>query len=181
MAETFLISDLHFGHTNTVTTFTRSPGVPLRDFADVDAMNEYMIEQWNKTVGKNDNIIVLGDFVINKKFLPILVRLNGSKVLVLGNHDVLSPEVYLRWFRKVQAVREFDGCVLTHIPVHTSQMDKRWVVNVHGHLHDKHLVVDGIRDKRYYNVSCDCFEFQDHKGMNYTPKAWDDIKKEIGI
>lgn len=183
MSNYFLISDLHFGHEKAVTTFTREGTEErLRNFSHVDEMNEYLIDKWNSVVGKNDNVLVLGDVVINKKNMHLVHRLKGSKVLVLGNHDMMPLGDYYEWFRKVQVARDFDGCILTHIPVHESQLEHRWKANVHGHLHDKHLLTKhGKRDNRYYNVSCDCFALDNHTGMNYTPKSWDTIKKEIGI
>lgn len=33
-----------------------------RGFSDVDAMNEYMISQWNSKVRRNDEVVILGDW-----------------------------------------------------------------------------------------------------------------------
>ncbi len=41
----------------------------------------------------------------------------------------------------------FDGCMLTHIPVHPCQFG-RYELNVHGHMHSAH-----IDDQRYIPVS----------------------------
>ncbi len=192
MSNTFFASDLHFGHTNAVEKFTREDGSPLRGFSSVDEMDETIIDNWNKTVAPNDRVFLLGDVVINKKHIDKARRLNGQITLILGNHDVLPLEVYAGIFHRVLPLKEFDGCILTHIPVHLSQVGpgNRWKLNVHGHLHDRHVTYEyepcygrvyEMRDKDYYNVSIDCFAMQDHKGMNYFPKDWDTIKKESGI
>lgn len=189
MSTTFLVSDLHFGHINAVERFTREDGSRLRDFDSVEVMNETIIHNWNSVVTKHDRVFVLGDVVINKKHIHHVGRLNGIKQLILGNHDNQPLSFYLEYFQQCHALKEFDGSVLTHIPVHHSQVGdgNRWKINVHGHLHDKHVVwYSGatntpIRDADYYNVSVDCFAMQAHQGMNFFPKAWDQIKKESGI
>lgn len=165
---TFFISDLHFGHTN-ILKFTRSDGTPLRPFNSIEEMDETIISNWNSVVRHNDKVIVLGDVVINKKHLPTVSRLNGLKTLVMGNHDAEPPDVYFQWFTKVQAYRTFDGCILSHIPVHPSQFG-RFTFNVHGHLHSNYVMMNDERDYRYFNVSVDCDD------MGWKPKPWDEIK-----
>ena len=79
----FYISDPHFYHENLNTKMDN------RGFESVEAMNEHMITQWNKKVRKNDEVVILGDFSIEKgeKTNEILHRLNGKKYLIIGNHD----------------------------------------------------------------------------------------------
>lgn len=79
----YYISDLHFYHANMNTRMDK------RGFESVEAMNEYMISQWNKKVRKNDEVVILGDFSIDKgeKTNELLRRLNGRKYLIIGNHD----------------------------------------------------------------------------------------------
>ena len=48
----FWTSDLHLGHANIIR-YCRRP------FADVDAMNEALIERWNDTVADGDEVWVL--------------------------------------------------------------------------------------------------------------------------
>ena len=74
---TFFISDIHAGHANALK-FTRENGSPLRPFASVEEMDETIIANWNSTVKPSDKVLVLGDLVINKKYLPTVARLNGS-------------------------------------------------------------------------------------------------------
>lgn len=66
-----------------------------RPFTDVLEMNEWMIEQWNKTIGKDDIVYIVGDFAINfnKATKEIFHRLNGNLILIVGNHD--APFYYL--------------------------------------------------------------------------------------
>jgi hypothetical protein len=58
--------------------------------------------------------------------------------------------------------------VVTHIPVHTSEVEDRWKGNIHGHLHDK--IID---DSRYVNVSCE--------QTGYTPVDKDYIYEQYSL
>lgn len=165
----FVISDLHFGHANALL-FKTQEGKPLRPFSSVEEMDETIIDNWNRVVKPNDKVAVLGDCVINKKHLPTLARLNGNKSLVMGNHDMMSIADISKYFYKVYGAKSHDTTIFTHIPVHTNQFE-RFTASVHGHLHSHYVMnPDGTRDYRYFNVSCDCDD------MNFTPKAWEDIK-----
>jgi calcineurin-like phosphoesterase family protein len=75
-------SDLHLGHANIIR-YCRRP------FADVETMNEALIERWNDTVTEADEVWVLGDFALGTiaHTLPLARRLRGRKVLLAGNHD----------------------------------------------------------------------------------------------
>lgn len=145
MSEIFLISDTHFGHHN-ILEFERE----ARPFTSIFEHDETLVENWNKIVGKNDTIFHLGDVLFGKHNFPILYRLNGRKKLILGNHDQYPSEEYLKHFTKLHSCYKFDGNIFTHIPVHESQLQHRFKLNIHGHLHSK-----TIPDERYFNVSCE--------------------------
>ena len=53
-------------------------------------MNEKLIENWNSVVGPNDYIFHLGDFCFggSQAWDYCLNRLNGHKILILGNHEM---------------------------------------------------------------------------------------------
>ena len=52
-------------------------------------MNEALISNWNKLVGPSDQVYHLGDVAFSdpNKAIQILRRLNGTKFLLIGNHD----------------------------------------------------------------------------------------------
>ena len=52
----YYIADTHFFHRSL------NEKMDQRGFDDIDQMNEYMIDQWNSKVRKNDEVVVLGDF-----------------------------------------------------------------------------------------------------------------------
>lgn len=170
MPETFIISDTHWGHANSLT-FKKSDGSPLRDFVCAQEMDEHMVQRWNSVVRPEDKVIHLGDVVINKKYLEILRRLNGKKKLIMGNHDIFDMKYYTEHFYEMKAYRVFDKHIMSHVPVHKSSIG-RFVANVHGHTHsEKVLLEDGTVDPHYISM---CVE-QPH--VNYTPVPWYRVKE----
>lgn len=133
----FVISDTHFGHTNSWKLFKNADGTPLRPFTSNEEMDEAMIERWNAKVHPRDTVYHLGDVVIRKASLELVKRLNGKKRLVRGNHDIFHDKHYRDvGFEKLYGVRVFtDRFILSHIPLHPDCVTDRFKVNVHGHLH----------------------------------------------
>jgi len=175
MPNIFLSSDLHLGH-ESMMKFTRSDNItPLRSFKDANHMNERIIEQHNSVVGPNDKWYCLGDLAMHKKFLHLLHRMNGEKVLIRGNHDTEPANVYLRYFKDVRGTHQLDGMLLSHIPVHPNSIG-RWKANVHGHLHANVVTVGDtqVPDPRYVSV---CMEQLD----DYIPVSLEDLKKRAKI
>ena len=166
MSNIFFASDTHLGHENILTFLRKDNGLRLRDFSTIEEHNETIINNWNSVVRPNDIVYHCGDVV----FAPatnfhLISRLNGKKRLSLGNHDYANLlSKYLTVFQQVSSIVEFDGGVVSHIPVHTSQLEGRWKFNIHGHLHD--TVLD---DDRYLNV---CME-----NINFTPVSYDILKR----
>lgn len=171
MANIFLISDTHFGHAN-ILNFLRKNAmgveVPMRDFKDVNHMNEHMIAQWNKVVRPQDKVYHLGDVAMNPKDIPIVARCNGHKRLVLGNHDPKVMKLLTPYFEAVYSSRGLDKLLLTHIPVHPESIGKSRA-NIHGHVHNN--VPQLYFGPRYYNVSVE--------ELDYTPISLEDLKKRI--
>lgn len=163
MTASFFISDTHFGHANIIT-FTDDNGDRIRPFDTVEEMDELMVERWNAVVRSQDRVYHLGDVVMNRRCLPILERLNGKKVLVKGNHDIFKLKDYTPYFEDIRAYKVFPahGIICSHIPVHIGQMQGRWKLNVHGHLH--HNV---LPEPCYKNI---CVE-----QINYTPITLEEI------
>ncbi len=173
MPSVFLTSDTHFGHVG-VTKFLREDGSKLRPWDSVEEMDEAMVKAWNETVKPTDKVYHLGDVVINRKALSILHRLNGDKVLIKGNHDIFRLEEYTKHFRDIRSSHVMNGIILTHIPVHTSQL-YRFGCNIHGHLHSNRVMVTDhgreIIDPRYFSV---CVEQTDFK-----PILFEDVIQRI--
>ena len=181
MTTTFLISDTHFGHEKTCTVFRREDGTPLRPFASAEEMDETMVKRWNDRVRPNDKVYHLGDVVMSRKFLHILDRLNGDKVLIKGNHDIFKMEDYYPRFRDIRGYHVLNGMILSHVPVHTDSIE-RFGTNIHGHLHANRVMKitwGGARteiDPRYHNVSV---EHTDYAPISLE-EVYDRIRAEGG-
>lgn len=180
MSNRFVISDTHFGHTNSWQLFKRPDGSPLRPFTSTEEMDEAMIERWNAKVGPHDVVYHLGDVVINRKYLHLVKQLNGRKILIRGNHDIFRDEDYREvGFEQIHGVRVFvDKFIMSHIPLHPDCVSGRFRVNVHGHLHSNRVMKSydfndnpPIIDPRYISA---CVELND-----YTPQHFDEMEAKI--
>jgi calcineurin-like phosphoesterase family protein len=183
MPSVFLTSDTHFGHAG-VCKFVEADGVTkIRPWTDPDEMDEEMIKRWNDTVRPNDKVYHLGDVVINRRSLSTLVRLNGDKVLIRGNHDIFRDDEYRVYFRELRAYHVMNGMILSHIPLHEASLG-RFGVNIHGHLHSNRVkkargidaktgttLYSDENDVRYH---CVCVEQTD-----FTPILFEDVIKRI--
>jgi calcineurin-like phosphoesterase family protein len=81
----FVTSDQHFGHARIIE-------LTGRPFADVEEMNRALVENWNSVVGPEDTVLHLGDLALGHRddTIPITAQLNGRKLLIPGNHDIIS-------------------------------------------------------------------------------------------
>lgn len=141
----YYISDLHFYHANMNTQMDQ------RGFASFEEMNEYMIEQWNQKVRKNDEVVILGDFSIAKgeKTNELLHRLKGKKYLIVGNHDrFLNDKTFDRnLFKWIEPYMELNDnkrkVILSHYPVfcyngqyRLNDQGEPKVYMLYGHVHN---------------------------------------------
>ena len=181
MSNVFLIGCTHFGHEN-MYKFLNKDGTRVRyQFTDAKEGDEAMVERWNNTVSKGDKVYVLGDVAFHKRHLATIGRLNGSKILVKGNHDNLQLAEYAKYFRDVRAYhRLVDDLVLSHVPVHPqslwSERNNKYWINIHAHLHSgavMNFLDASLPDYRYFSV---CVE-----RINYTPISLEEIRVRVGF
>ena len=132
-----------------------------RGFKDEIEMNEHIVQEWNKVVSKKDVTYILGDITMEKNNYEILNKLNGIKKVILGNHDEPQhvPEL-LKYVNNVCALKylkhkKYGNIILSHAPIHPQELEYRFNINIHGHVHENTL-----EDKRYINV---CAEVIDYK------------------
>lgn len=101
---TFLTSDLHFGHRNILHIGKGRP------FKTIEEHDQVLIDNWNSVVASGDLVYVLGDFSIETSIDKIrepLRKLNGQKILILGNHDRKKIHMQLRTENLWQAVYDY--------------------------------------------------------------------------
>lgn len=141
-------------------------------------MNEALITNYNAVVGHDDVCYHLGDFAFASpnKTRWIYDRLNGRKVLIMGNHD-MDPKYSGRAklstiFEEIHDYLELkiDGqrIVMFHFPIESWNKRHRGAIHLHGHTH-------GTYDERNksvpnrFDVGVDSW--------NYAPVALETILK----
>lgn len=163
---TFFIADPHFGHGAII-------GYENRPFETVEEMDQALIDNWNRVVGKHDKVYLLGDvsFYKDDKTANIVKQLKGLKYLVVGNHD--SPNVMRYYDMGFHRVYDnpviLDGFwMLSHEPLYINA--NMPYANIFGHVH---------ASKQYTNYSiqsfCVCVE-----RIDYTPIEFGEIKRVMG-
>lgn len=184
MERIWVWSDPHFGHSNILKFTSYENGPRIRpEFTNVEEMNESIVRNYNELVRPEDIVYCLGDLGWHKPTLDkVLPRLMGRKRLILGNHDTLDVRYYRQFFDKVLSERFFsnkdsglkNNYILCHFPLHKASFAyKPNCYNVHGHTHEKDVMIDGtkIKDPVYINVSVEKTE--------YKPVLLSDIDKRL--
>ncbi len=172
MRKDFFIADTHFG-ADTILCYENRP------FASVEDMDACMIERWNQCVGQEDTVYVLGDFsayMDAEKDRELLAKLNGMKILIIGNHDThRSPEEWRRLgFQECSPwpIIYKDFFMLSHEPLYINT--NMPYANIYGHVHG---------NASYKDVSaqsiCISVERIDYRPMEFT-ELWDKIKSAKG-
>lgn len=116
-----------------------------RGFVTTSYHDNALITAWNKNVKRGDCVVVLGDVFWTDfpHITAIWDRLNGSKILVKGNHDHrwLNKNKNIKWQRiyehnyKVEGGKQYVvGC---HYPMRSWNKKVHGSIHVHGHAHGK--------------------------------------------
>jgi calcineurin-like phosphoesterase family protein len=106
-------------------------------------MNQEMVREWNEIVQPGDLVYMLGDIAFMSGFdaSKIVNRLNGDKILIVGNHDqkTLKDVHFAESFKEVHSYHEIvhNGTfvVMCHYPFAEWNGMHRGSVALHGHLH----------------------------------------------
>lgn len=141
MSNSYFTSDLHLGHSKIIQYCNRP-------FADVSEMNETIIDNWNKKVGRNDNVYLIGDvsFLRPETTVSFLKRMKGRKYLVRGNHDKKMDESVINEFEWVKDLAEIyiqdseaekgrQMIVLCHYAMRVWNKAHHGAWHLHGHSH----------------------------------------------
>jgi calcineurin-like phosphoesterase family protein len=163
-------SDTHFRH-----KAMSAAGRGWRPFDTVEEHDEFLIEQWNATVGPKDQVWHLGDVGMGNELdvLKIVSQLNGEIHLIAGNHDPVWPghrdahkhqQAWMCVFRSVQAFarRRIDGhtVMLSHLPYVGDHRDEERHVQYRLRDHGEWLLCGHVHDAwaqrgRQINVGVD--------------------------
>ncbi|MBX9690909.1 MAG: metallophosphoesterase [Cyanobacteria bacterium] len=166
-------SDHHFGHANIIKYCERP-------FNSVAHMNASMVGAWNGVVAPADIVYYLGDFAMQPHLVAeILPQLNGTKILIAGNHDRCHPKIGSpsKWLQAyidagfVSVHTEMDmeigdqNVLLHHFPYRIETEPKQkyygqrpvdtggWLI--HGHVHNRWKL-----SGRQINVSVENWNFK---------------------
>ena len=181
----FYISDLHIGHEN-ILRFENRP------FADINEMNNKIIENWNSRVCNGDTVYILGDFIWAKEteWPAIVGSFAGNKVLIRGNHDPKQfSAATKRMFQEITDLKEIKDSgkrvVMCHYPIPFFRADSApTAFMLYGHVHQtveyeyiaklrreikSNSAGHGTPNGNFINVGCMM------PYMNYTPRTLDEI------
>lgn len=140
----FFWSDLHFYHQNILKY------QPNRQWADVEEMNEAIVENWNRKVPTGSTTFVLGDVALGGKnrgddVANLLRRVNSHIFLVPGNHDnyIFDHKGCMSQMRVLPPLKEIsliDGkdrqhVVLCHFPILSWHRYAQGAWHLFGHTH----------------------------------------------
>lgn len=168
----WVTSDSHLFHKNILLFTDSKTGERIRpEFDTVEEMNECILENWNSVVKNGDIVYHLGDVFLGSKdeFKSLWPKFNGSKRLIVGNHDDIKYLSSGGFFKKVQMWRMFPefGLIFSHVPLHMDNLYRHTngstLLNVHGHIH-QHNSPEGP----YNNVSVE--------KTNYTPVNIEELR-----
>lgn len=168
-------ADQHFGH-DKILEYCRRP------FKNTQRATREKVKRHNSVVGEDDTVWHLGDIAMagadRATYVEhLLRRLNGTHILILGNHDQIAAMKFVDiGFRSVHTSFEMEiegyKVVMAHDPSIwnvISNMDPLPIF-LHGHIHN---LWKSIKDKRIVNVGVDVWDFY--------PVSFKQILEELGL
>ncbi|MGL4452510.1 MAG: metallophosphoesterase family protein [Sarcina sp.] len=157
MSKIWFTSDTHFGSERTLE-------LSKRPFQTVEEMDNYIIEQWNSIVRKEDTVYHLGDF----GNYDTVKKLNGSIVLLFGNYE-RKDEVDIERLIELGFLGVYENkSVMINVPLN-ERCSERYIMAhepsnlgvdktffcLFGHIHKLQMV------RKYgLNVGVDCHNFK---------------------
>lgn len=154
----FFTSDLHMSHIKILQYADRP-------FRDINEMHKRIIHNWNMRVKENDIVYHIGDFGMRRKVDGIIIKpscflekLNGTIILIKGNHDsrncikTICDSMVMRMGN--QSIK------LVHDPKYA---DVNYDLNFCGHIHEEpkfsKIITPTVKQSYIINVGCDLWNF----------------------
>ena len=147
---TFFTSDLHFDH-KRICEFTER-----KKYTSQEDHTEWLIDLWNSKVNKGDIVYHLGDFSFATEadaIEEVLLKLNGQKFFIKGNHDqsdILQYLVKINAIVKSVDYREIriakTHVCLFHYPIASWSRQGYGSWHLHGHSHGSYQAEGKILD-----------------------------------
>lgn len=175
----FYVADWHYGHKNCI-------GFDNRPFFSVEEMNQALIDRWNGAVSADDTVYILGDMFWcgDDEAASVLARLNGSKILVRGNHDRVHSGKIQKMFDKIVSYLEIEdsgrNIVLCHYPIPCFKNHFYGWYHLYGHVHIsfEYNMMEHVKQEMIslYEKPCQMFNVGAMMPwMDYTPRTMDEI------
>ena len=174
----YFISDTHFGHERCLF-FDDRPFTKIKDH------DKAIIDNWNNTVGMDDDVYLLGDtsWYNATKTIEIFNNLNGNIHLIRGNHDgrLLRNRELQKRFVEITDYKELSidkeiSIVLCHYPIPCFKNRYYEWLHFYGHVHNgaEWKLMEKIKNElgdacEMYNVGA-MMEY-----INYTPRTMEEI------
>jgi calcineurin-like phosphoesterase family protein len=176
-------SDTHFGHANILK---HDKGRFKRHWDTIQEHDEGLIERWNAVVAPGDVVYHLGDVAWHKNVVDVerlLVRLHGTKILILGNHDEKTVAKAKGW-SKVTPYHEisYNGqkIVLFHYRMTVWNQSHRGSWALHGHSHG---MLPEIYTSMTFDVGTMCWGFRPisilEVATEMSKRTWEPPSNEI--
>jgi calcineurin-like phosphoesterase family protein len=153
---------LHLGHSANQHGFGGIIHHAKRPFSCIEEHDQFIIDQWNKTVAQKDTCYILGDFAW-RNHNHYIGALRGKKIMVTGSHDRMNQES-IRLFTEYHEgmlVRTLNKVpfTLTHCAMLVWERSHYGSINAHGHSHQR---IEERDDVKRMDVGVD-------GSQNYTP------------
>jgi calcineurin-like phosphoesterase family protein len=155
----------------------------MRGFQDEFYHDEKIVDMWNRTVHRKDLTYILGDVTMEtSEHYYQLDRLNGRKIVVLGNHDLVRDvRELLKYVENVAGMIDYKGFALTHAPIHPNEVHF-YRGNIHAHIHQNLLHEVEIADKYNDNDSVirptkNKYYCVDAARLEYKPRTIEELLK----
>lgn len=151
------IADTHLGHKNIYKYRSVFKSTLHNDL--------YFMEVLESTTTKRDIMYFLGDTIFDKKYIPFIKSLPGTKILIMGNHDseYIDIRELTKGFDEIHSLVKYKEFWLSHAPIHPEEL--RGKKNIHGHVH-----THSVQSTDYLNVSVDS------SFMNYYPRTLEEVR-----
>lgn len=132
-------SDLHHEHKRIVEFTNRGINTSQENHT------RWLTAIWNKNVSSSDLVYHLGDFSFAKNYDDIalfLLKLNGQKIFIKGNHDrrenldlMVKDRLIAAWYDYKEIKIQDIPTVLFHFPIASWHRQSHGALHLHGHCH----------------------------------------------
>jgi Predicted phosphoesterase or phosphohydrolase len=177
----FFTSDLHAFHGNIIKHCNRP-------FTSVEEMNKHFISQWNSVVPKDGIVINCGDVAMkigSQTLQRFLEQLNGSHILILGNHDRINkiPKdcftgIHEQLIFTVTGDEDMPNKIIhaCHYPMLSWYQIRRGAFHIYGHTHQNDTL--NTHEELILKMGENCLNVG-VDNCKFKPLSWSDLKNKM--